>query len=289
MIVPPEPVEVGASDPFHDGSGAGVVLLHGLGGTPVEMRPVAKGFSRAGYAALCPRLSGHGGTEADLKSARWEQWESDALSALEKLRARGKPTFVGGLSMGAVLAVRVAAVRPDLVDGLLLFAPTFVYDGWAVPWYRFLLKLLIDTPIGRNYSFIERHPFGLKDERIRARIVRAMTEGAASGDSGEAGLLGTPSQAVRQLWRLCDVTAPLLPQVMAPAFLAHARNDDLSSLRNAERVMRNLGGRVEALILDDSYHLVTIDRQAPLTIQRAIAFANARVAELSGARRTAAA
>lgn len=289
MIRPPGPAAVDAADLFYDGDGAGVVLLHGLGGTPVEMRPVAKGFSRAGFAALCPRLSGHGGGESELKAARWEQWEADAVAALERLRARGKPTFIGGLSMGAVLSLRVAAMRLDLVDGLLLFAPTFVYDGWAMPWYRFLLKLLIDTPIGRNYSFLERHPYGLKDERIRARIVRAMTEGAKSGDSGEAGLLGTPSQAARQLWRLCDATAPLLPRIIAPAFLAHARDDDLASLANAERVMRKLGGRVEALVLEDSYHLVTIDRQAPLTIARAVAFAQARVAELDGASRTQAA
>lgn len=289
MIAPPEPVALGAGELFYDGSGAGVVLLHGLGGTPVEMRPVAKGFSRAGFSALCPRLAGHGGTEDDLRSARWEQWESDAIVALERMRARGRPTFVGGLSMGAVLSLRVAAVRPDLVDGLLLFAPTFVYDGWAVPWYRFLLKLLIDTPIGRKYSFMERHPFGLKDERIRARVVRAMTEGAATGDSGEAGLLGTPSQALRQLWRLCDATAARLGRVTSPAFVAHARHDDLASIANAERVMRKLGGRVEALILEDSYHLVTIDRQAPLAISRAVAFAQARVDELAGKRRTAAA
>lgn len=283
------PPALDARDLFHDGDGAGVALLHGLGGTPVEMRPVARAFARAGFAALCPRLSGHCGAEDDLKAARWEDWEAEAVAALERLRGRGRPTFIGGLSMGAVLALRVAASRPDLVDGLLLFAPTFVYDGWAMPWYRFLLKLLIDTPIGRNYSFMERHPFGLKDERIRARVVRAMTEGAASGDSGEAGLLGTPSQAVRQLWRLCDATTPSLPGIAAPAFLVHARDDDLASLANAERVMRTLGGRVEALILEDSYHLVTIDRQAPLAIARAIAFAQARVAELAVARRTAAA
>ena len=45
------------------GGKVGVLLLHGLCGTPAEMRFVAMGLARAGYTVHCPQLAGHGGTE----------------------------------------------------------------------------------------------------------------------------------------------------------------------------------------------------------------------------------
>jgi len=44
------------------GGRVGVLLIHGLGGTPVELRFVAQNLARAGYTVLCCQLAGHGGT-----------------------------------------------------------------------------------------------------------------------------------------------------------------------------------------------------------------------------------
>ncbi len=41
--------------------------------------------------------------------------------------------FVAGLSMGALLALKLAADRPRDVDGLGLYGTTFFYDGWTMP------------------------------------------------------------------------------------------------------------------------------------------------------------
>src|SRR5688572_22303919 len=49
------------------GNRVGVLLLHGLAGTPAEMRYVANGMARAGYTVHCPQLAGHCGTEEDIK------------------------------------------------------------------------------------------------------------------------------------------------------------------------------------------------------------------------------
>jgi carboxylesterase len=94
-----------------------------------------------------------------------------------------------------------------------------------------------------------------------------------SGDSTQAGIMVTPGEAVRQLCLLVDVVRPELPSIKAPAFLVQAREDDLSSLTNAYYLQRHLGGLVDALILDDSYHIVTVDRQRDLVIEGSVAFA----------------
>lgn len=257
-----------------EGGPVGVLLIHGLGGTPVELREVARRLGRAGFTVSCCQLAGHCGTEAELAATRFEDWYASAETALAALETHCERIVVGGLSMGALLAALLAAREPARAHGLVMLAPTLRYDGWSIPRYSFLLKLLIDTPLGRRYRFVERAPYGLKDERTRAAVVRAMKQG-----STDAGALGTPAQALRQLWRLVAEVKPRLPAIRQPAFIAHARHDDVASLDNAVLLQRRLGGPVECLVLEDSYHLVTLDRQRHLVTDRVAAFVQTVAAE----------
>lgn len=93
------------------------------------------------------------------------------------------------------------------------------------------------------------------------------------GNSAEAGLASTPSQSLKELWDLVAAVKPELPRIKTPALVVHAREDDISDLSNTIYLQRNLGGLVDALVLDDSYHIVTIDKQRSLVIGRSAAFA----------------
>ena len=251
------------------GNRIGVLLVHGLGGTPVELKSVAKGLNKAGFSVHCCQLAGHCGTEAELKASGWRDWVASVAAALERLREHCDIVVAGGLSMGALLALDLAHSQPGKVQGLLLFAPTLRHDGWAIPWYSFLLNVLIDTPIGRRWRFVESFPYGLKDERIRNVVLRAMK----GGNSAEAGADGTPSQSVKQFWHLIARVKAALPEIATPALIVHARQDDISSLRrNAFVLQRRLAGLVETLVLDDSYHIVTLDKQRDILIERASAY-----------------
>lgn len=257
-----------------EGGTLGVLLVHGLGGTPVEMREVARRLAATGATVHCCQLAGHCGSEADLAATRFEDWYASVEAALAELEGRCDRIVAGGLSMGALLAALLASRESERVDGLVMLAPTLRYDGWSIPRYSFLLRLLINTPLGRRYRFVERAPYGLKDERTRDVVVRAMRKG-----SSDAGSLGTPSAALRQLWRLVAALKPQLPLIRQPAFIAHARHDDVASLGNATYLQRHLGGPVECLVLEDSYHLVTLDRQKHLVTDRVAAFIKAMVAQ----------
>lgn len=264
----------GSQEFLFEGGRSGVLLIHGLTGTPMEMRLLGKGLANAGFTVHGVQLPGHCGSVEELVATRWQDWYGGVERAAERLRARVDTLFVGGLSMGAVLALALAAERPELVAGVGVYGATFRYDGWNIPAVAklsFLLPLFKRLGIGRNRMFMEEPPYGLRDERIRAQVSASML----SGDSAAAGLPGNPWPALAEMHGLAAWVKPRLPKVVAPCLIAHAREDDIASLDNARLVAARVAGPTEMLILDNSYHMITIDRERRLLIERSAGFFNA--------------
>jgi carboxylesterase len=61
--------------------------------------------------------------------------------------------------------------------------------------------------------------------------------------------------------------------ISQPTHIFHPRDDDQSDLSNAMAIARGLGGPVELTVLDDSYHMVTLDRQRSVVVERTVDFA----------------
>jgi carboxylesterase len=238
-------------------SGRAVLLIHGLTGTPSEMRPVAKELSKAGFTVYGMQLAGHCGTEDDLLRTNWHDWYASVEAAHAELVARHGTVFVAGLSMGALLALHLAHNHPDTVKGIALYSLTIWHDGWSIPKLVFLLPLFLYTPLGLRYRFVESFPYGIKNERLRKRVVASMT----SGDSVAAGNLGMTGGSLRQLYKLIDVLKPELPRIKTPTLIMHSTEDDITSLRNPRYVERRLGGPVKTVLLDNCYHMITVDQQ----------------------------
>ena len=262
---------------FHlRGGRAGVLLIHGLTGTPTEMRFVGNGLAKAGFSVLGVQLAGHCGDTADLLATGWRDWRASVADAATFLRTQVDHLFVAGLSMGAVLALDYAIEHPANVDGLGLYGTTFFHDGWATPpigRLAFALPLLTRLGFGRERVSTEVEPYGLKDERIRNRVAGAML----AGDAGAAGLAGFPWPSLAEFQRLSRRVRARLRRVRAPCLLVHSSHDDIASLANVRVVERNVRGPVETLLLDDSYHMVTVDRQRGELIGRSAAFFGAIV------------
>jgi carboxylesterase len=255
------------------GGRSGVLLIHGLTGTPAEMRFVAKGLNRNGFTVHAMQLAGHCGDEADLLATGWRDWYASVCEAADKLAAEVDHLFVAGLSMGALLALKLAADRPDQVDGLGLYGTTFVYDGWTIPWLgrlSFLLPLVCGLGLGWNQRFHECFPYGIKDERIRQRIANSML----SGDSAAAGLPGNPWPSLAEFYRLSFLVRRQLRGIRTPAIVFHAVDDDVASLKNVRIVVRGAKGPVETVLLENSYHMITVDQERDKVIERSARFFN---------------
>lgn len=253
---------------FVAGSRTGVLLMHGLCGTPTEMRFVANGLARSGCTVYCPMLAGHGGSETDIKATSWQDWYASAEKALARLREHCDTVIVGGLSTGAVLALLLAARHPTEVQGTALLAPTLWLNGWHIPWYARLFRLVFSKRVANLIDFPDHAPHGIKDERIREFIRSALF----SGDGSVAGLPSTPGGAVLEHRRLVQALCAELGQIRQPALIIHPREDDYADLDNAWYLQRHLKGLVDMVVLDDSYHIVTVDRQRHLVVERTAAF-----------------
>jgi carboxylesterase len=138
------------------GSGeVAVVLIHGLTGTPTELRRVAMGLAKAGHTVYVPTLAGHCGGNAELQATGWRDWYESARNTFVGVRRKHERVFVGGLSMGAVLSMYLAAEHPGQIEGLLLYSTTLRYDGWSINKLAFLTPLLMRIPFGVHLCSFE--------------------------------------------------------------------------------------------------------------------------------------
>jgi carboxylesterase len=254
---------------FWPGGRVGILLIHGLGGTPVELRFVAQALARAGHTIYCCQLAGHCGTPEELRRSTWHEWYASVEAAHDRLKEHCDVILAGGLSMGGILALHLAHNRPDEVHGLQLFAPTLKLDGWSMPWHSKVLQYVRPLPIRLEIDLAEREPYGIKDERVRRIVLSSMQ----AGDAASAGVFSTPVRSFGHFNALVAAVKPNLGAIKQPALIVHPREDDMASLKNAQYLQTHLGGLVDTLILDDSYHIVTLDQQRHLVAERAEHFA----------------
>jgi carboxylesterase len=262
------------------GNRVGLLLFHGLGGTPMELRYVAYGVARAGYTVHCPLLAGHGGGVDDVANTTWQDWYASAEAALHRIRQDCDVVFVGGLSVGAVLALLLAARNPKLVQGTVSYAPIFWLNGWVMPWYARLFGLVHHKWFANLLKFEDAEPHGIKDPRVRALIANALK----SADNSVSGLPYTPGGAVLEHRWMVKAFMREAGKVTQPSLVFHPREDDHADINNSEYLQRHLGGRVELVVLDDSYHIITIDRQRQVVVDRTVSFMNQVAAEIEMAK-----
>jgi carboxylesterase len=251
------------------GGRVGVLLVHSLGGNPIELRFVAQGLARSGCTVYCPLLPGLGaGTDASGLSS-WRDWYSALETAHDELKARCDVILLGGMSAGSMLALRLARERAQDVHGLMLFAPTIWPNGWAIPKSFHLFKLIRTKWVASFFHFQQRAPFGIKDERIRNFVI----ESFKSDNRPIEDMFGRGGGLVWEFKALARDVKARLGEICQPTLIFHPRDDDQSNIKNSITLQRKLGGPVEMTVLDDSYHMVTLDRQRSVVVDRTVEFA----------------
>jgi len=262
---------------FLPGEDKAVLLIHGITGTPSEMHYLAKAINKAGYTVFCNRLPRHCQTLAELKKVTWQEIVLACQNDLFRLKKDYNLVFVGGLSMGALVAVHLAYLFPEKVTGIIALAPTFSYDGWAVHKGRLFLQLIWEIPWVRKFIDIrESWPYGLKDENLRLVIERFYKNAKGKGFKDQVILFGSPFFPLACLYQhqiFNKVVKKELPFVKKPILILHARCDDMTSLKNAQYLFNHIGSSDKSLvILEDSYHMITIDKEKDKVVDAVINF-----------------
>ncbi len=227
-------------EPFSASAGPmGVLVLHGFTGNPGSLRDLAHRVADAGFSVELPRLPGHGTTLDDMMTTRWSDWSDAALVAYDELAARCERVAVVGLSMGGSLSVHVAAKRPD-VAALVLINP------------------LVKPPVREMLD-------GLR-ELIEAGLETIDAIGSDIKKEGvtEASYPGTPLRSAQSLFEALVEVQAGLATITAPTLLLSSREDHVVTTDNGDEVAASLGGPVERIWLEDSYHVATLDNDRDL-------------------------
>ncbi|SAK81460.1 alpha/beta hydrolase family protein [Caballeronia catudaia] len=242
-----------------------VLLLHGLSSSPLEMRFLARALNREGFTSVAPLLDGY---SAGSPHARMESWIAAAVREFDALARQYARVSVCGLSIGAALSLAVVHERPS-AQALILLSLTLDYDGWAMPWYRFLLYWAYYTPLRHRWRYREEQPFGLRNEALRAKVARAMQR----SDFSEVGPSTISLPALHEASRLARCVRGVVPSITTDSLVIHAIDDETSSPLNARFVASRVNSSfLRTIFLDDSYHMITSDNEREIVAREIVLF-----------------
>lgn len=253
------PAIAGAESYAHDGtSGVGVLLSHGFTGSPFSMRPWADRLVAEGCSVRVPLLPGHGTDWREMNRTGWPQWYGELESALSDLRGSCSTVFVFGLSMGGALALRLAQEHPD-VAGLVLVNPSVMTTRKEVKFVPLLSRVVAS--------------------------VAPISDDIAKPGVSEHAYPRTPLRALASLAKLWGTVRRDLSRVTQPVLVLHSAVDHVVEPENSAIVLAGVSSTdVTEVVLQNSYHVATLDHDAPVIFDRSVEFIRRVRAERAGDR-----
>ncbi len=262
--------------------------MHGITGTPTEMRPLMQHLLRCGYRVKTPVLAGHGAGYREMLDATWEDWLSGAQEAVDALAADCSQVIVVGLSAAALLAV-LAAVDQPAVSGLVLLSVHLGRPGNRISRADYLISRLMagfPSTIRRRWYFHERPPYGLKNERLQRAIRRAIIS-SKRGETPQFGLFRTYAETLYQIRYLEDAARRAAPRLRCPTLLIHSFEDTMLHIHNAAEMYGLLGTPDKAVtFITGCDHVIPVDlrkRDVAHRVERFVARVASPVAQREGA------
>lgn len=244
------PVRPGCEPWSSPGGGPhGALVLHGFTGTPISMRPVGEALAEAGFAVELPRLPGHGTDVADMLPTTFEDWLAEAESSLLRLRERvpdGRIVVVG-LSMGGALTCALAERHDDLAGIVVVNTPVAVAAEMGE-----LVQQMLDS--------------GLE-------VMDSIGNDIAKPGVDEGSYDQTPLRALLSLIHAGAEVREGLSRITCPVLVVTSRQDHVVPPADSDVLAGEVGGPVERLWLERSYHVATLDHDAEVVCEAAVAFA----------------
>jgi carboxylesterase len=141
---PPNPDKImkNAEPFFFEGSSdVAFLILHGFTGSPYEVKPIGEYFHKKGHTTLGILLPGHGTKVEDLIPTRFYHYVAIADQFLLNLSKYYKKVFIVGFSMGGAIALKLAHLRQDKIQGIALISTPVFFNG------LFNGRLILHSPL----------------------------------------------------------------------------------------------------------------------------------------------
>lgn len=245
-----------------------ILLFHGLTGSTFEMKKYAQHLYANGYDVYAYCLPGHGEDTYNIRSVSYIDWIEFAQSKFIQLKTKYQNVFLGGLCLGAVLALILGQKFKSEVCGIISLSTTLYLDGWTMPWYNFMMPLGLYTLIRYYYTFPEREPYGIKNIKKRRSIQKIMGKNSIAMDN-------YPLSCVYELLKLSKIARKNINEVISPILIMHSNDDDLTSVKSAKFVFNNISStKKELFILNNSYHLMLYDNDKDFVFDKSVEFLN---------------
>jgi carboxylesterase len=228
-------------------------LLHGFTGTPFEMLPIGEALAKRGYGVCAPLLPGHGTRVEDLAGTTWPQWFAVAMDAWTDLGRHSSIRMVGGLSMGALLALHLAHERPEEVRAVAALAPALELasqrSAEIARWTRWVPAL------PRRLAIVPKRPSRIPGV---GRLTPAYDE--------------IPLRSLASMIALQRRVRAELPAITAPVLVLAGGRDDTVSPASATTIEAALGSTVKSQRFERSGHILTEGADAPAVVETVASF-----------------
>ena len=230
---------------------AAVLLIHGYGGTPYEMSWLSKQLNDSGYNVIVPRLPGHATNKKDFLASSWKDWLRRVSDAYIDLSAQYENVYVGGHSMGGLLASILAKYFE--VKKLFLCAPAFkVSTHTSMPiWLTPIAKYFVKEIKKNDGTFFEDDEFNkLTLDYRRVHYI----------------------PKVADFYKIQKMAIKAIPNIRASSLIILSKKDNIVPISTKELIDSKMKAKTEYMVLDKSSHLVLNDIEKEAVATRIIDF-----------------
>jgi carboxylesterase len=231
---------------YLNGSSNGVLLFHGFTATTLEVRELAVFIhNQTGFTVMGPLLPGHGTSPEGLSKVHNQEWMDSAELAYSKLQTNCKTIFVGGESMGGLLALFLAARHPE-IKGVLLYAPALIIHGL------------------RSSCLLKWFVFASKKKNLNTE---------KDGFLPWQGYKVNPLRAVVELGKLQIEVSKILSDVTQPVIIFQGNKDETIDPKSSTIILENISSLNKELIeVKNCGHCVLLDSQYQSIYKQSLKF-----------------
>ncbi len=232
----------------------GVLVLHGFTATPECMESLVAPLKKAGFVVVSPLLVGHGTTARELSRTTWQEWYEGVVASYDGLAKRVESVCVAGLSLGGILALKLATERR--VRRLALLATPVIFKSFVM---ETMLPMVGNSFLKEVYRYQPKLLGPAINEPVGRKAFKSYTK--------------MPIRSIMEILHLQKDVRPLLSSITAPTLIVHAPRDTTAPYENMVYLKEHLGSKtVKTVTLKKSNHVLTLDYEKDIVAREVVSF-----------------